>query len=349
MTTPGRRYHLALEAMHTAAGARFEDVAGWHVPSEYSAGFEAEHRALRRGAALIDRSDRSRFIVSGTDAVDVLAAAFAGHVREIEEGRAMRTVALDERGEISDIALIARMGGIAYLVAGEPRSRAATFERLQSAIAADFDARIEDRTETTCLIALAGPTAAATVREHLADALPARLQSLHSVTFEFHGFRAFAVRTSGVGEDGFEFMLAPAVAQHIVETLTGAGVLLAGRRAEDAARVESCIPAFTPDLETGLSPAEADLDLLLDISGGRERWMLSALLLDGDAPAATGTPLLLAGKRVGEVRSSAWSPLLASFAALAGVESAAALPGTELDAGGRRATIVAKPLYRRRN
>lgn len=348
MSQPLRRFHLALEPLHDDHGAGFEDSAGWHVPSEYT-GFEAEHRALRTAAGLFDRSDRSRFIVSGTDAVEVLSAAFAGHVRELEEGRAMRSVALDGHGEIRDLVLIARTGGIAYLVVGEPGQRVETRERLESAIASDFDARVDDRTESTCLLSIAGPAAAASVREHLADALPARLQTLHCVTFEFHGFRALAMRTSGVGEDGFDFMLAPAVAQHVLETLTAAGLPLVGRRAEDAARVESCIPAFVPDLETGLSPAEADLDVMLDVPGGRERWMLSALLFDRDASIPAGTVLVHAGRRAGEVRSSAWSPLVSGTVVLAVVEAGLALPGTDLDAGGRRGTIVAKPFYRRRS
>lgn len=348
MTVPGRRYHLALESLHSAAGARFEDASGWHVPSEY-ASLETEHRALRTACAVIDRSDRSRFIVSGTDALDVLARAFVGHIGELEEGRAMRTVALDERGEVRDLVLVTRTGGISYLVVGEPGQRDETRDRLDGAIAADFDARVEDRTESTSLLSVAGPSAAETVRAHLADALPVRLQPLHCLTFEFHGFRALAVRTSGVGEDGFEFMLAPAVAQHVMETLTAAGIQLAGRRAEDTARIETCIPAFSPDLETGLSPAEADIDVLLDVPGGRERWMLAAVLFDGESTLPPGTPIALAGTRAGEVRSSAWSPLLGSVVSLAILEGRLALPGARLDADGRPGTIVAKPFYRRRS
>ena len=52
-------------------------------------------------------------------------------------------------------------------------------------------------------------------------------------------------------------MLAPAVAQHVIETLTAGGVRLCGYEAAECARVEGCIPAFDPDLVAGLSPAEA--------------------------------------------------------------------------------------------
>lgn len=347
MTTPAPVYHLALRELHAAAGASFGVTSGWSLPISYGS-VPAECEALRSNAAVFDRSQRSRFLVTGTDAADVLAAVFAGHVNELEEGRAMRTVALDGDGTIRDLVLIARTGGIAYLVSGEPGQRFETFARLQGALAADFDARVDDRTESTVLLGLAGPNAAQVARDHLSDALPARLQSLHCVTFEFHGFRALAVRTSDTGEDGFEFMLAPAVAQHIIETLRAAGLTLVGHQALEIARVEACIPAFEPDLTPGLSPAEADLDVLLGIPGGRAGRILSGIILD-DEPIPTGAELQFEGQAVGEVRSCVRSPGLNATIALGIIHVRNAFPGTALKAGPSGATVVAKPFYRRRS
>ena len=348
MSEPQKLYHLALRQAHEALGATFTRGDGWSLPEQYGDS-GAEYRAIRSSAAVVDRSHRSRFMVTGTDAGEVLGAAFAGHVDELEEGRAMRSVALNDRGEISDIVLIVRTGGIAYLVVGEPGRRLATLAHMTSFAPPDFDVRIDDRTETTCLIGLVGPAADEAARRHLSEGLPARLRMLHSATFEFHGFRAVATRTSDLGEDGFEMMLAPAVGQHVIETLAGAGVALAGTVAQLCARVESCIPAFAPDLETGLSPAEADIDVLLGISGGRERWMLSAVLIDGQATPAAGTAARIGAERAGELRSCVWSPSLGAIVGLAVIESRRALPGTDLDLDGIHATIVAKPLYRRRS
>ncbi len=347
MTTPARRYHLALRSLHEGANAVFATRDGWSVPLHYGDA-RAEHAALRGQAVVFDRSQRSRILVAGTDAADVLVATFAGHVGELEEGRAMRTVALDADGTIRDLVLVARTGGISYLVSGEPGQRDETLERLRDHVGADYDVRIEDRTESTCLLGLAGPAATAVVAAHLSEGLPARLQTLHCTTFEFHGFRSLATRTSDTGEDGYELMLAPAVAQHVVGTLVGAGVRLVGAAALETARVEACIPAFAPDLETGLSPAEADLDVMLDLPAGRERWMLSAILIEGPVMEA-GTPVLAGGVRVGELRSCVASPTLGATVGLAVVEARVALPGVALDLDGTRATIVAKPLYRRRS
>ena len=341
-----RVYHLALRDLHAQAGAVFGIEQGWSLPEHYGDA-ELEHAALRSGAAILDRSQRSRFMVTGTDALDVLQVVFAGHVEELEEGRAMRTVALSDDGSIRDVALIARTGGIAYLVTGEAAQRFETLARMQAAVQPDWDASIGDRTETTCLIGLAGPAAQEMARQHLSEGLPARMQPLHTATFEFHGFRTLAIRTSDTGDDGFELMLAPAVAQHVIETLREAGIRLIGVVAQEMARVEACIPAFVPDLEPGLSPAEADLDVLLGIDPGREGRTLAALLFEGE-PVPRGTPIVHRGAAVGEVRSCLRSSSLNATIGLGIMENRHAFPGQELDAKGVTAHVVMKPFFRRR-
>lgn len=346
MTSPAPVYQLALREFHAAAGATFGVHAGWSLPLSYT-GAVAESEQLRSAAVTFDRSNRSRILVTGTDALDVLRAAFAGHIEDLDEGRAMRSVSVGADGNISDLVLIARTGAIAYFVSGEPGRRFETLALLQESVQSDFDVRIEDRTETTCLVGLAGPMAVQIVQEHLVEALPARLQPLHCVTFEFHGFRALAVRTSDTGEDGFEFLVAPAVAQHLLETLREAGVALAGLQMLEIARIEACVPAFEPDLSPGLSPAEADLDALLDVPGGREDRILSALLFE-NAVEPAGSPLVVLGAEVGEVRSAVRSPGLNASIGLGILDVRYAFPGQTVQVGAQTATIVAKPFFRRR-
>ncbi len=346
MTSAESVFHLALRDFHATAGATFGLHNGWSLPLSY-VGVPEEYEALRGRAVVFDRSDRSRFLIAGTDALDVLKTVFAGHVEEIEEGRAMRTVSIGDDGNIADLVLIARTGGISYFVSGEPGRRTDTSARLRRAVAPGFDVQIDDRTETTCLLGLAGPAATEVVNNHLSEALPARLQTLQCATFEFHGFRTLAVRTSDTGEDGFEFVLAPAVAQHILETLRDARVPLAGLQALEIARVEACIPGYNPDLEPGLSPAEADLDTLLDVPGGRADRILAALLIEG-SPAPVGTRISIEGSPAGELRSSVRSPGLNATIGLGIIDVRHAFPGQGTKIGESGATVVAKPFFRRR-
>jgi aminomethyltransferase len=342
-------YHLALRELLTAAGARFTARSGWSIPANFGDAM-AEYTAIRERAALLERSWRSRFMVTGTDASVVLARVFEGYVDELEEGRAKRTVSLDEAGLIEDVVLIARTGGIAYLVSGEPGQRESTLKRLREAIEESFDAEVSDRTMTTCLLGVTGPQAADIVRTHMADALPRALRPMQCVTFEFHGFRTLAMRTSETGEDGFEFMLAPAVEQHAIETLRSAGVGLAGLDAQETTRVEMCIPAFKPDLETGVTPAEAELDALFGLlsDGAGRGQLLAALLIEGSAPTAPGAALTRSGEPAGQLRSCVHSPALNATIALGIINAAFASPGEQLELGAARATVIAKPFLRRR-
>lgn len=341
-----RIYHLAVRDTHAALGAHFEPQLGWSLPMDYG-DVAAEHRAIREGVAMVERSHRSRFIVSGTDALDTLQAVVAGHVEDLEEGRAMRSVVLDDAGRIRDVLLVARTGGISYVVTGEPTQRFETLSRLQRAIQSDYDARVDDRTETTCLLGLTGPQAAAFVQEHLSDALPQRLPTMNIAASEFHGFRTLVMRSSDTGEDGFELMIAPAVMQHLMESLRASGAGIAGHRAQEIARVEACVPAFVPDLEGGFTPAQADLDVLLDVPGGEEGVILSALLLDTAEPPPPGIAVMKDGAQVGDIRSAVRSPRLDATLALAVIDQAHALPGIELSVKDSGAAVVGKPFLRR--
>ena len=82
MTSSEQARHIALRQTHLAAGAMFEDIQGWSLPAHYGSA-ESEYRALRSTAVAFDHSHRSRFLVTGTDALVVLGRAFAGHLDEL--------------------------------------------------------------------------------------------------------------------------------------------------------------------------------------------------------------------------------------------------------------------------
>lgn len=339
---------LALHAVHEAHGAQFATHAGWLLPETYGdAG--GEYERLRSRAAACDRSERTRLMVSGTDAALALGAVFGPAAAELEEGRAARVAALDGAGRIADLCLVARTGGIAWAVMGEPARGTVTAGLLNPARGPGHDVRVEDRTATTCLIAIAGPAAAETVAKAVHEALPARLPALHALPFEFHGYRALAVRASDLGEDGFELMTAPPVAEHLLALLAEAGAPPAGFRAREIARIETGVPAFTPDLETGLTPAETGLAAALGRPDEACARTLAPLLFEGRATPPAGTPALADGEVAGELRSCARSFALDAAAGLAILNREHARPGTRLSVGGEPALVARSPLYRRRN
>lgn len=348
MTSPENASRLLLNDMHIAAGAAFVESCGWWLPAHYGDPL-AEYGGIRGSAAAIDRSSTSRLLITGPDSGRLITRIFGDTVSELREAEVIRAVVVNDSGAVRDFVLVARTGANAFLVIGEPGQRGETVDRLRGGIPPDWDARVDDRTETTCLIGIVGPEAASVVSNSLSDGLADRVPGMHCVAFEALGFRSLAIRISDTGEDGFILMLAPGVARHAFESVRAGGVPLAGHHAQTIARVEACIPAFSPDLEVGLNPAEADLAGLVSAGSGPVRRMLSALVVDGDTEPATGVPITLGPAAVGEVRSSVRSPLLGSTIALGIVEARCSLPGTVLDIAGSPARVVTKPFYRRRN
>ena len=338
---------LALHAVHESLGATFRLSGGWRLPESYGDS-EDEYARLRSSAVAFDRSDRTRLLLSGTDAGVVLGAVFGEAAGELEEGRAVRAAALDATGRMTDLALVARTGGIAYIVMGEPGRGATTMAMLEAAVGEGYDVAIQDRTATTCLVGIAGPGAAEAAAQHVNEALPPRLPSMHATPFEFHGYRALAIRTSSLGEDGFELMVAPPVAEHLLGLLEASGVGPAGAEAQEIARIEAGVPAFTPDLETGLTPAEAGLSEALGLPPEEPARLLSALLFEGAEAPPVGTQALADEQVVGELRSCARSFALDAAAGLAILNRNRSHPGTAILVGGERALVAQKPLYRRR-
>jgi glycine cleavage system aminomethyltransferase T len=100
-------------------------------------------------------------------------------------------------------------------------------------------------------------------------------------------------------------------------------------------------------LSPGLSPAEADLDVLLEVPGGRDARILTGLLFDSEA-GRTGDQITADGAPAGELRSLVRSPGLNATIGLGIIEARHSMPGKSVTVGTTGATVVAKPFYRRR-
>lgn len=334
MTRPTLR-ELPLRAAHEASGARFEAAHGWSLPRVYTDGPDAEYDALRNEAAITERTHNSRLLVTGSDAVDVLNQVFSGRVRELNEDRSMETFCTDADGHVSDLNRLSRTGGIAYLVEGEPERGLATQALLRAAIREDYDARVEDRTDTTCALEIVGPEAEKAVAAYVSPDLPPYLRPGHLVSFEFHGFRSSVSRSAGE-VPSYTFMLAPQVASHLWESATAGGLIQAGREAVETVRIEEGVPSWGADLSRGLTPEEANL-----VAGAAER-MLVSLSIEGNDPVKPGARVHAGGEEIGYVTSSTRSRKLDGTAALAVIGSSFTTSAARLSVAGHDATVQSK-------
>jgi aminomethyltransferase len=355
---------------HMALGGRLIDFAGWELPVQY-AGIVEEHRAVRGTAGLFDLSHMGEVWVDGPRAGDALAYALVSDPRSLDVGRAQYSLICQADGGVIDDLIVYRAGIQRYLVVPNA-SNASTVAAELSERAAGFEARVDDASARTALIAIQGPRAL----ELLAPLVDAPIGDLHTYALlegRVAGVGAWVARTGYTGEDGFELFVAAEDAVAVWRALLAAapeGALRpAGLGARDTLRLEAGMPLYGNELDRDTRPDEARLGRVvkLDKPGGfvgREalaaaraagpRKLLAGLVLREPGIARHGYPLL-AGidttHPVGVVTSGSHAPTLGVAVAMGYLPPSLADPGTMVRVGVRSSTpaaeVVELPFYRR--
>ncbi len=369
MNEPAPLRQTPLIAAHRALGARLIDFGGWEMPVQYR-GILEEHAQVRRAAGLFDLSHMGELWVDGPGAGDGLAHALVSDPRTLSVGRAQYSMICAPDGGIIDDLIVYRVGPERFLVVPNAANAAVVSTAIGERLAG-FDARLDDASDRTALIAVQGPAA----RRILAPLTDVALEELRYYAIgEGHvaGTSAWVARTGYTGEDGFEVFVANQDAITVWDTLlagaAGGDLLPCGLGARDTLRLEAGMPLYGNELDRGCVPEEAGLGRVvkLDKPGGfvgREalaaataagpRKLLGGLVLREPGIARHGYPVYLNGgdEPEGIVTSGSQSPTLGKAIAMAWLPPASASPGTMVQVGIRAtrvaAEVVALPFYRR--
>ncbi len=339
-----------LHAVHSAAGARLTDFAGWHMPLKYSSEL-AEHEAVRRTAGLFDLSHMGEIRLHGPQAGAALDHALVGRLSAIAPGRAKYSLLCDENGGIIDDLVTYRLADDEYLVIANASNTAVVLEALTTRVQG-FDAEITDETAQTALIAVQGPAAQAIVQQLVATederAAIAALRYYACRPAQLAGLTVLLARTGYTGEDGFEVYVgadqAVTLWQALQPATEAAGGRLAGLACRDTLRLEAGMPLYGNELSLQTSPYAAGLGRVVQLGKpfvGQEALsrvadvpparVLTGLRGTGRRAARAGNPVLnAAGQIVGEITSGALSPTLGHPIALAYVDRDEATAGRSL-------------------
>jgi aminomethyltransferase len=357
-----------LYEQHRALGARMVPFSGWEMPVQYT-GVTDEHTAVRHAVGLFDVSHMGELHIEGAAAGACLDRLVTNAVAKLGEGRALYTVACNERGTILDDLIIYRLGPTHYLVvcnAGNlDKMRAHFAERLAEAAG---DCRFVDRSAETALLAVQGPRAAALVERLGAENL-ARLPRFGVASGSLAGVSVTAARTGYTGEDGFELFCpaedASQLWQALIEQGKSFGLKPIGLGARDTLRLEARLSLYGNEIDETTSPLEAGLGWVVKLDKpeflGRE-----ALLKQQQAPlvrtlvgfemvgrgiARHGHAILDAGSPVGRVTSGAPGLSLGKNIGLGYVPWHLKAPGSRIDIEIRNqpveARVCATPFYKR--
>jgi len=336
-----------------ALGAQMGQVNGWERPNYYgpldapadfdhnSRSFrrgawwqyaEAEARAIRETAGIIDASAFTKHLVRGPGATAFLDQFTTNKLPKV--GRINLTYALTDAGTTRTEYTIVRLKDDEYYLISAGAWTAYDGDFLMKSIE-DFIAvggahvDCHDITTQWGVFALAGPNARAILNEVVKDAFPETV--LSNKRFPWLSYRDIelgmcpvrAVRVAYTGELGWELHHPIEMGRYLWDLLLKAGekhgLKPVGARAQNWLRQEKSYRAFGTELGRDATPLEAGLDRFVDLDKefrGKAKMLETGirakcvtLLIDGPADADPWgkEALILDGKKIGRLTSGGYS------------------------------------------
>jgi tRNA-modifying protein YgfZ len=298
---------------------------------------DAQYRVMREGAGLLERSERGKLLVHGSETAEFLQGQLTNEVEALAPGRGCYAALLDRKGHIqADLRALRLLDGF-WL--DTEASGLEPLRRHLETYKVGREVEIIDRTSAEAIVSLIGPQAPTLVGTNRGE------EDEHAeATVAGIGCR---VVVSGLGLD---LILPAGDSAALTDALLEAGAARVSEGAAEILRVEVGRPRFGSEMGPQAMPAEAGIVeravsftkgcyigqepvARLHYRGRPNRHLRGLRLSDS---AESGDPLLLAEREVGRIATVALSPDLGRIA-LAIVRREAA-PGETLAVGGRDAT-----------
>jgi aminomethyltransferase len=326
MKTPLHHEH---ENLH----AKMVDFHGWAMPVWYT-GIKEEHMATRRHAGLFDVSHMGEIEVKGEKAVRYLDHLLTRDIASMNQGQALYTFLLNEKGGIIDDLFIYCMEpGKRYLLCVNSANKDKDYGWMLKQNTCG--AIIEDLSESYAMIALQGPSSG----QILKTCLEFNLEGLPFHTFAVLDTKAYGrliiSLTGYTGAGGVEIFLIPETTPALWQSFLGAGAIPCGLGARDTLRLEMGYPLHGNDITESTTPLEAGLAFAVDLKKhdfiGRQALVdqqqkgftrrLTGLRVLDRGIAREGCRCMEAGNEVGIVTSGSISPVIGSGIALGYIDT----------------------------
>jgi folate-binding protein YgfZ len=318
-----------------------------------------EYRVLTGACGLLDRSDRGKLALSGSEAVEFLNGQVTNELAELRPGEGCYAAFLTHKGKMLGDLRVLAVGA-----AGRPSELLLDTERMALQALFDmirrfkvgYDVQLHKRTLERALFSLIGPEAAAVAATEtgLADAAQGLADPEHANRpAQIGGREVLLIRTAEPA--GVDVLCDAGDRGAVWDALVLAGARPVGEDAAEILRVERGRPRFGVDLDESVIPQEAGLNeravsftkgcyvgqetvARLHYKGKPNRHLRGLRLSE---PTAPGAELRLGERPVGVLSSSVRSPVLGPIGlALLRRE---AEPGMTVAANGGRATVVELP------
>ena len=325
--------------------------------------------AVRQSAGLLDQTTRGRILARGADRRSFLQGLLTNDIDALTPGTGCYAAYLTPQGRLIADMKVQDVGD-AILLDVNVELAPALVARFEELVFSE-DVQFEDVTARWAHLALHGPDAAEViVRAFEADGDrigPPPVQRLRAMAefengqWSFAGAAAIVSGSADFATTGFDIYIDASQGDALRAALLRAGASAVSPDAAHVLRVEAGRPLFGVDMDSDTLPLETDLSTraisftkgcyvgqevivrVMHRGHGRVAHRLVGLTIDGEAPPPPGTAIVAAETRVGEVTSSARSPLVGSAIALGYVRRDLAEPGTAVSIDGQAAVVTTLP------
>lgn len=359
-------WHQFIEKLAAGAGRETVEVSGGRVVADYG-DVEGECRALRDGAALVDRSYRCLIEVRGKDRLSFLHNFTTNEVKNLRAGDGNYAFALNVKGRIEfDLNLTVMAESVWVDVDRCFLARA--LKHFGKYIITE-DVQLADRTADSVRLALVGSAMAAVMTALGAPSAKAMAQ-LAPGSVAWNGMSIPFIRHDFCGLPAVELFVPADRAVEFWEAMTSRQQATANRQqvagftSVEIRRIEAGIPRSGVELHDDILPAETgQLDRAVSYQkgcylgqevvermrsrGGLARKLVGLVVAGDEVPPPGAEFHADDGKTVGKLTSACRSFAMKSIIALGYAKVAAAAPGTRLhlawDGGVAEAVVGALP------
>jgi len=277
---------------------------------------DAQYRQLREECGLLDRSERGKLMISGSEAAEFLQGQLTNDVEALDVGEGIYAALLDRKGHIQADMRVLRPDADELWVDTEAAALETVRRHLET-YKIGRQVAIADLTAERAILSLIGPRSV-----ELAGSAPLPEHACEAVAV--NGIECLAVGTA----EGIDLVAKTADASRLREALLAAGAGEIAPAAAEILRIEAGRPRFGAEMSTETMPAEAGIvEAAVSFTKGcyigqepvarlhyrgRPNRRLCGLVLS--APAGPGTPLRLGEKEVGAIASACVSPARGAIA-----------------------------------
>jgi folate-binding protein YgfZ len=341
---------------HRAAGANIGEWFGCALPSDFG-DWRKEYRFARESVALLDKNYRAYLSFTGPDRVRYLNAILTNNIKDLKAGEGIVSLFLNPQGRIqAEIETYAEEEKL--LCVSFAMIREELIPALDHFIIMD-DVTLTDETARYETLPVEGPLVIEIVKQ-LANIDLEALPELGWKDSKVSSIPCRIIRRSPGGNPSAEFLCEqshlPALWNVLLDTTRAHEGGPAGYTALSALRLEAGIPWFGYDFGEKQIPHEAGLENShISYTKGcytgqeivervRSRGQVNRVralfqLSEANLPSAD-TPILFAGKEIGSVTRSAYSPTFHSNISMGYIRREQSNPGSEVQIDGATAIVI---------